>query len=294
VQRCTMTRACIDRPDRLRYNRCMHLFPTTLALAVWCCLACLPTQAATVETVSETACAQMKLLGVLKENSPASCHRLRIVKFSYVDFAGATRQDGEIMVLDAAADHVRGLFEELLRCRFPIARARPMQHYGGDDMAAMRDNNTSAFNHRALTGGGALSLHAYGLAIDINPVQNPYLAFEVNGQAQVSPEAGIRYANRIRQRPGKSLRQGMTEEVVQVFANHGFLIWGGDWDDPIDYQHFQVSRRLAEQLAALPTDRARELFERHVRQYRDCLRAARSAGRLSPFSTDSAACRHSD
>lgn len=230
----------------------------------------------------------MKLHGVLKANSPVPCHRLRIVKFSYVDFGGATHHDGEIMVLDAAADHVRDIFEELLRRGFPIARAQLMQHYGGDDAAAMRGNNTSSFNHRALTGGGALSLHAYGLAIDINPVQNPYLAFEPDGQAQVSPEAGIRYANRVRQRPGKPVRQGMAEELVEVFAHHGFLIWGGDWDNPIDYQHFQVSRKLAQQLAALPPEKARELFERHVRQYRDCLSAA------GHRSTNSAACRHSD
>jgi hypothetical protein len=266
----------------------MPIFSTALAIVLWCCLISLPAQAATVATVSEAACSQMKLHGVLKANSPVPCHRLRIVKFSYVDFAGATHHDGEIMVLDAAADHVRDIFTELRRREFPIARARLMQHYGGDDAAAMRDNNSSSFNHRALTGGGALSLHAYGLAIDINPVQNPYLAFEANGQAQVSPEAGIRYANRTRQRPGKSVRQGMTEELVPVFAQHGFLIWGGDWDDPIDYQHFQVSRRLAEQLAALPAEKARELFDRHVQRYRDCLSAA---GRAPMLAT---ACRHAN
>lgn len=267
----------------------MVRLPVALATALWCCLAFLPAQAATIETLREAACAQMKLHGVHKANSPIPCQRLRIVRFSYVDFAGATHQDGEIMVLDAAADHVRSIFEELLQRRFPLARARLMQHYDGDDNAAMRDNNSSGFNHRALTGGSAMSLHAYGLAIDINPVQNPYLAFEANGQAQVSPEAGIRYANRMRQRPGKPMRQGMAEEVVQLFAQHGFLIWGGDWDDPIDYQHFQVSRRLAEQLANLPAEKARAVFERHVQQYRECLGAAKAKGR----STQSTACRHS-
>lgn len=279
--------ACIDRHRKLPCQLRVSILPIALAMALWCCLAFLPAQAATIETLSEAACAQMKLHGVLKANSPVPCHRLRIVRFSYVDFAGVTHQDGEIKVLDAAADHVGSIFAELWRRRFPIARARLMHHYGGDDAAAMRDNNTSSFNHRALTGGGALSLHAYGLAIDINPVQNPYLAFEANGQAQVSPEAGIRYANRIRQRPGKSVREGMAEEIVQLFAQHGFPIWGGYWDSPIDYQHFQVSRRIAEQLAALPAEKARELFERHVRQYRDCVSAA------SHRSRDSTACRHS-
>lgn len=234
---------------------------------------CLPAHAATVGAVNDAACAQMASHGVRKADSPVPCDRLRIVYFSYLGFDGKTHHDGEIMVLDAAADHVRGMFEELLRRRFPIARARLMHHYGGDDAASMRDNNTSAFNHRAVT-GGPLSLHAYGLAIDINPVQNPYIALDDDGRARVSPEGGIRYANRAAQRPGKAARVGLAEEVVQVFAHHGFTVWGGDWDNPIDYQHFQVSRRLAERLASLPPDQARAAFRLHVQRFRHCRSAA--------------------
>ncbi|MDQ9169279.1 M15 family metallopeptidase [Oxalobacteraceae bacterium R-40] len=266
----------------------MRIFSTVLAILAGYFLSCLPAQAGTISEVSEAVCTEMKTRSVLKADSPVPCRRLRVVYFSYLGFDGKAHHDGEIVVLDAAADDVSSIFEELFRRRFPIGGARAMEHYDGDDTASMRDNNTSGFNHRALTGGGSLSVHAYGLAIDINPVQNPYIAFAGEGQAKVSPEAGSRYANRARLRPGKPERQGMAEDIVHVFAHHGFVIWGGDWDNPIDYQHFQISRKLAEQLAALPADKAREIFRLHVKQVRDCMR---TASKKSSVQTASIACR---
>jgi hypothetical protein len=116
-------------------------------------------------------------------------------------------------------------------------------------------------------------MHAYGLAIDINPLQNPY-AKRAGDKLVFSPPAGVRYANRLNDRPGKAPVPGLAESVIDVFANEGFLIWGGYWDDPIDYQHFQVSGRLAEQLARLPQPQAQLLFEQYVGRYRDCRRSA--------------------
>jgi hypothetical protein len=266
----------------------MRIFLSTLAALAGYFLSCLPAHAGTISKVSEAVCAEMKARSVLKADSPIPCRRLRVVHFSYLGFDSKTHHDGEIVVLDAAAEQVHGIFEELFHRRFPIAGARPMQHYDGDDAASMHDNNTSGFNHRALTGGSSLSMHAYGLAIDINPVQNPYIAFAEKGQANISPEAGTGYANRARLRPGKPERRGMAEDIVQVFARHGFVIWGGDWDNPIDYQHFQVSRKLAEQLAVLPAEKAHEAFRLHVKQVRDCMRSA-STRSVQAAST---ACRH--
>lgn len=263
----------------LDYNLRMHLLSTMFVAFIAFCLPCLSAQAGAISRIGEEACAQMKTHGVLKEDSPVSCQRLRIVSFSYLGFDDAIHHDGEIMVLDAAAEQVRDLFDALRQRGFPIARARLMHRYGGDDAASMRDNNTSGFNHRAVTGRAALSLHAYGLAIDINPVQNPFLAFD-NDVARISPQAAGRYVNRSAQRPGKPARKGMAEDIVHLFAHHGFPIWGGDWDDPIDYQHFQVSRTLAERLAGLPADAARKVFAAHAARYRLCMRdmaAARPA-----------------
>jgi hypothetical protein len=110
---------------------------------------------------------------------------------------------------------------------FPLARAKPIEHYHGDDAASMQDNNTSAFNNRPIAGGGPPSLHAYGLAIDINPLQNPFVQPDQQGSARVSPPAATAYLNRLAVRPGKPVRRGMAEDVTDLFAEYGFTVWGG-------------------------------------------------------------------
>ena len=167
------------------------------------------------------------------------------------------------MVLDAAADHVANIFRALLKMHFPIQQAKLLNHYDGDDDASMADNNTSAFNDRMVSGGTSISVHAYGLAIDLNPIQNPFLQRE-HGALHVSPEAGESYLNRADVRPG------MAEAVVDLFAENGFTVWGGDWKSPIDYQHFQVGRGLARRLAESSDANARAIFEMQIEQYRRC------------------------
>ena len=223
--------------------------------------------------IGKAECDQLKVRGVLSAPGPVGCEKLAIVRFSYIDFDGRTNSDGEIMVMAAAAGFVKTIFDTLHARRFPIARARLMDHYSGDDQASMHDNNTSAFNHRSVAGGKLPSLHAYGLAIDLNPVQNPYIRFRSDGRAEFSPPASIGYANRSNQRPGKTFRSGMAEQIVDLFAWNGFLVWGGDWDDPIDYQHFQVGRKMAERMAELTVEQARVLFTGHVQRYRACLKS---------------------
>jgi len=198
--------------------------------------------------------------------APVRCSQLQVVHFAYADFDGHVHDDGEIMVMAAVAPQVQTIFKLLLERRVPLARARLMENYHGDDAASMADNNTSAFNHRPITGGTVPSLHAYGLAIDINPLQNPYLRCDAKGLVDISPPAGRPYATRLPIRPGM-----VDQQVVDIFAVHGFPIWGGDWRQPIDYQHFQVSRKMAERLAALPLKQARAHFENSILVYRRCL-----------------------
>jgi hypothetical protein len=221
--------------------------------------------------ISQTLCEDMNARGVLKPGAPVGCERLRLVKFDYVDFDGRIHDDGEIVVMDAAARYVLNIFVSLRRMRFPIAKARLMNEYNGNDDASMADNNTSAFNVRDIVGGSTLSLHAYGLAIDINPVQNPF-ATKSGATWTFSPPTGAANANRLNNRPGKPNRSGMAEAVIDVFADNGFLIWGGYWDEPLDYQHFQVSGKFAKQLASLPPDAAEMAFAQHTGRYRICRR----------------------
>jgi len=175
--------------------------------------------------ISQTLCEDMKARGVLKPGAPVGCERLRLVQFGYVDFDGRMRHDGEIVVMDAAAKSVLNIFVSLRRIRFPIAKARLMNEYNGSDDASMADNNTSAFNVRGIVGGSTISLHAYGLAVDINPVQNPF-ATKSGATWTFSPPTGAANANRLNNRPGKPNRSGMAEAVIDIFADNGFLIWG--------------------------------------------------------------------
>jgi hypothetical protein len=227
--------------------------------------------AAETETpISATQCAAMKAHHVLNAGAPIACDRLAAVRFSYVGFDGRAYDNGVVVVLDAVAPYVERIFAALYARRFPVAKAQPMETFDGDDARAMEADNTSAFNHRAIQGSERLSLHAYGAAIDLNPVENPYLA-RTGTAITVTPARAVAYLNRNEDRPNKPARAGLAESVVDVFADNGFLNWGGDWDDPIDYQHFDIGRALAERLAALPPDQARDAFASVVHAYQDCV-----------------------
>lgn len=227
-----------------------------------------------ISAVTSERCRKMERSGVISKQTPVRCNRLRRVTFSYINFEGKEEHQGEIMVLDAVANQVSHLVDELRSIRFPIHMARTMEHFKGNDDASMAANNTSAFNDRPITGQpGTVSIHAYGLAIDINPVMTPYLELSENGQPRFIPPAGTEYANRSLLRLDKPFRPGMAEQVINLFARHGFLYWGGYWDTPIDYQHFQVSREMAEFMAAAPYSLARDYFEQHVKYYRACEQA---------------------
>jgi len=212
-------------------------------------------------------CKDMKQRHVLTSQGPVPCGRLNLVKFSYVDFEGHPHDDGEIVVMDVVANSVFNIFNTLRASNFPIAKARLMNVYDGNDDASMAENNTSAFNDRAIAGGRRLSLHAFGLAIDINPVQNPFLK-RANGALTVSPPGGAAYTNRQDRRPG------MNEPIIDIFAENGFLIWGGSWTDPIDYQHFQVGQKMAEHLARVSPGEGAKLFSGVIERYRACRQAA--------------------
>jgi hypothetical protein len=227
-----------------------------------------------VLSISDALCRDMRSTKVLNPGAPVGCDRLRLVRFRYVGFDSAIHDDGEMVVLDAVADHVLAIFVALRGKGFPIASAKLMNRYNGDDDASMARNNTSAFNVRRVEGTNSMSLHAYGVAIDLNPIQNPYVERSARG-LEVSPPAGSDYLRRQSQRPG------MAEAVVDLFAHHGFAQWGGYWPRGIDYQHFQVGRRLAGQLATLPYPQARAAFEQHVERMRACIQAARQRGERS-------------
>jgi hypothetical protein len=122
---------------------------------------------------------------------------------------------------------------ELFRLRFPIRRMRLVDAYGADDHRSMAADNTSAFNCRTVAGTTRWSEHAYGRALDLNPVENPY----VTDSGYVSPPAGAPFARRGRHAKGMVHGGG---RVVAAFAAIGWE-WGGNWPWPKDYQHFSAT-----------------------------------------------------
>jgi hypothetical protein len=228
---------------------------------------------ADVQAVSDQHCAVMKAHQVMSDGNPVGCERLRVVTFRHHDFDGNDQRSGKVVVLDAVAQPVQAIFDALYARGFALAGARLMEDYEGDDDAAMAANNTSAFNGRKITGGTLWSIHAYGVALDINPLQNPFIGIDASGGARIVPPASARLAvNRGDNRPGKSPLPGKVEELIGLFADNGFLNWGGYWNYPIDYQHFEPgSRAFVRQLASASADEARQLFEDHIQRYRRCL-----------------------
>lgn len=176
-----------------------------------------------------------------RENDNISLDELVYLKMLHYNFQGEI-QVGEMIVHRELAEDVLEIFQELFENQYEIQSMYLVDNYwagnGEDsDFASIEANNTSAFNYREVTGGTSLSNHAYGRAIDINPQQNPYVWFDRSGTAQWSHENADAYINR-----ESDLAHVIDHENLcyQLFAEHGFS-WGGDWDNPKDYQHFEKS-----------------------------------------------------
>lgn len=152
-----------------------------------------------------------------------------------VEYLGADGQGhrGELIVHRDLVDQVAQVFAELRRMNFPMAKVQTVDHYpGAEDELSMRDNNTSAFNCRGIPGSGNWSQHAYGRAVDINPLLNP----AVHADGWIEPSTAGPYLDRTRTDPGM-LHDG--DPAVRLFTDRGWT-WGGHWQNPKDYQHFEL------------------------------------------------------
>jgi hypothetical protein len=172
-----------------------------------------------------------ELLYSYRPGCPVGPAQLRRLDVSYWGFDGR-RRVGAIVVRDSAAQGVLSVFRKLYAARFPIRRLRTVEAYKGSDDASMAADNTSGFNCRLVEGTSKWSQHAYGLAIDVNPLENPF----VNGR-HVSPPAGRRYLDRSKRRRGMIVAN---DAVVRAFASIGWS-WGGRWRSSKDYQHFSAT-----------------------------------------------------
>jgi hypothetical protein len=191
----------------------------------------LPAYAAAVVPLSPDTRARMT--GVSwREGCPVGLDDLRLVTLRHWGFDGTVRT-GALVVRADLAEGVVDAFGRMFDARFPIERMQLVDDFGGDDAASMAANNTSAFNCRPIDGsGGRWSQHALGAAIDINPVQNPWVRGE-----RVDPAAGAAYLDRADVRPGMLVEGG---PVVAAFDALGWG-WGGRFRNAKDYQHLSAS-----------------------------------------------------
>jgi hypothetical protein len=169
-----------------------------------------------------------------RRGCPVGPVELRLLRIDHWGFDGRVHR-GELVVHRDHARRILKVMEQLFRARYPIQRLRLVDAYRGDDDRSMAANNTSAFNCRRVSGTRIWSEHAYGRAIDVNPLRNPY----VTRGGRVSPPAGRPYANRSGRARGM-IHSG--DQVVRAFAAAGWE-WGGNWSGARDYQHFSSTGR---------------------------------------------------
>jgi hypothetical protein len=167
-----------------------------------------------------------------KEAPPEFKKRQKIVDVLYYSFDGKLHK-GQLVIDERLAGDIREVFQVILETKFPVGSVIPISHdrffrngkWNEDDLSMMA-NNTSAFNYRLVTGGKSLSRHAYGFALDINPLQNPYIK-----GSTVLPSGAV-YDTR------KAGTLSLGSPVVKTFIRLGWT-WGGNWTSLKDYQHFE-------------------------------------------------------
>jgi peptidoglycan LD-endopeptidase CwlK len=163
---------------------------------------------------------------VAGQNIPKSVlENLRLVNVYYYGFDDKLHKGQLVVHKDIVLDMIE-IFELIRESRFPIGKVVPISKYGWSDEKSIQDNNTSAFNYRFISGSRVISNHASGLAIDINPMLNPYIK---NGNSL--PENCIYDTTK-----AGTLLSG--SELVNEFKQRGWQ-WGGDWKSLKDYQHFE-------------------------------------------------------
>jgi hypothetical protein len=163
---------------------------------------------------------------------PVGIDGLRLIRMTYWGMDHRPH-DGEMVVSAHAAGKLVKVFRQLYASRYPIRRMELVDRYKGSDFKSIEADNTSAFNCRNATGSSSWSQHAYGLAVDLNTCENPY----VHPNGHIEHPRCVKYGNRKRHDPG--LIHG-GDRVVRAFRSIGWG-WGGSWGGPWDFQHFSAN-----------------------------------------------------
>lgn len=169
---------------------------------------------------------------------PVPLEDLALLRFNHWDFDGEIER-GPMVVNDAVAEDVLGVFETLFEARFPIARVVLAKRFRPNADPDSRTSVTASFNCRPVVTpdgpGDTFSQHSYGLAVDVNSLQNPY----VRDDGYVRNRFARPYVDRSQDLPGM-IHDG--DVVVRAFAAIGWA-WGGHWHSGQDYMHFSLANR---------------------------------------------------
>ena len=165
----------------------------------------------------------------MRRDATIGFDQVRYLTLPYYDFEGRV-QHGEMVCNKAIAHDLLCVFRALFSRRYPIYSIRLVDDFNASDEASMRANNTSCFNYRNVAGTDRLSRHAFGMAVDVNPLQNPC----VRG-GWIQPATATEFVDRSKDFPHKI---DETDFCKEVFVSYGFR-WGGYWQNPKDYQHFE-------------------------------------------------------
>ncbi|WP_083568587.1 M15 family metallopeptidase [Arcobacter sp. LA11] len=170
-----------------------------------------------------------------KKDCPIELNNLRYLNLSYIDFEGNTKI-GELIVHKDVSIEIVDIFKKLYETKYPIYKMELVSNYKGNDFDSIEANNTSAYNCRNIEGTTKWSRHAYGKAIDINPIQNPYISKTGN----ISHKESLKYEKRAHinlDNPNDKSMILKDDYIVKVFKKYRW-VWGGDWRTIKDYQHF--------------------------------------------------------
>lgn len=165
---------------------------------------------------------------------PVKMSDLRYLRLSHYDFEGNVKT-GEMVCHKDVADALVKVFKKLYDVKYPIERMELIDEYDGNDEASMRANNTSCFNYRTVAGSRKLSRHAYGKAVDLNPLYNPYVRVRANGSLYIQPSTAGNYVKRDKRTNPYMINRA--DAAYKAFTEAGFK-WGGNWRRYKDYQHF--------------------------------------------------------
>ncbi len=218
----------------------MKILPKILIVSILASVGIYANYHASIHPIDKKTEQRMRKGHSYKNGCPVSLGNLRYLRLTYRGFDGKDHT-GEMVVHKDVAKEVTQIFGELYRMKYPIRRMRLVSDYGGSDFRSIEADNTSAFNCRPVTGGKKWSNHAYGKAIDLNPLENPY----ISRSGHIGHKASLPYRRRVRKNPFRPEYRAVLlpgDPAVRAFKKRGWR-WGGDWHSIKDYQHFDKNRR---------------------------------------------------